>query len=295
LQAGSSHLILVLVISKLDTSRVSKFDRSATVLSEEIKIFIVNYLSLREVEKKVLMKSGASFVGNGLHQAVAKVMTTPAVAYSTDRFIGGAKERAKERLHAGSATEVDRAVLGGDACAWCAGFLSAAARAANVVSTYCSRECAENGRLRRGGMHGSKNVRNQVFALEGGVCRKCGIDAHALFLRMCSLHPSERLNALCNNNWKLPKGAQALERLLQEPKEGDFWQADHIQAVAEGGGGCGLENLRTLCTPCHNEETQKLRARLRLNGGVVQEPNQKKQADIRDVLGCRPPQKRPRL
>ena len=53
----------------------------------------------------------------------------------------------------------------------------------------------------------------------------------------------------------------------KEPKEGDFWQADHIEAVAEGGGSCGLKNLRTLCVPCHKNETEKLRSRLRLCGG----------------------------
>ena len=87
----------------------------------------------------------------------------------------------------------------------------------------------------------------------------------ALFLRIHALQPAERLNALCNANWYLPKTNRALERLLQNPREGDFWQADHIVAVAEGGGGCGLENLRTLCTPCHQNETEKLKYRLRLN------------------------------
>ena len=44
-------------------------------------------------------------------------------------------------------------------------------------------------------------------------------------------------------------------------------QADHITAVAEGGGDCGLDNLQTLCSPCHKTETETLRTRLRLNGG----------------------------
>ena len=47
------------------------------------------------------------------------------------------------------------------------------------------------------------------------------------------------------------------------PAEGDFWQADHVAAVAEGGGGCGLANTRTLCTPCHAKETAALLRRLR--------------------------------
>lgn len=42
---------------------------------------------------------------------------------------------------------------------------------------------------------------------------------------------------------------------------GDAWQADHILPVVEGGGGCGLENLRTLCTACHKDETAALARR----------------------------------
>jgi 5-methylcytosine-specific restriction endonuclease McrA len=58
--------------------------------------------------------------------------------------------------------------------------------------------------------------------------------------------------------------------------------------VAEGGGGCGLDNLQTLCTPCHRAETDKLRSRLRLVGGAsnVQSPG-RKQMDIRSAFQSR--------
>lgn len=39
--------------------------------------------------------------------------------------------------------------------------------------------------------------------------------------------------------------------------EGNAWQADHIVAVYLGGGLCGLENLRTLCTACHQDVTKQ--------------------------------------
>jgi 5-methylcytosine-specific restriction endonuclease McrA len=32
--------------------------------------------------------------------------------------------------------------------------------------------------------------------------------------------------------------------------------------VIEGGGACGIDNLETLCRPCHKQETAKLRKRL---------------------------------
>jgi hypothetical protein len=42
-----------------------------------------------------------------------------------------------------------------------------------------------------------------------------------------------------------------------------LWDADHILPVAEGGGECDLDNLRTLCLMCHREATAELRRRMR--------------------------------
>lgn len=43
-------------------------------------------------------------------------------------------------------------------------------------------------------------------------------------------------------------------------KRGKYWQADHIIPVIEGGADFGLDNLRTLCTECHKQESAKLAA-----------------------------------
>jgi hypothetical protein len=40
-----------------------------------------------------------------------------------------------------------------------------------------------------------------------------------------------------------------------------YWDMDHILPVIEGGGACGLENLRTLCLVCHRQVTRELAAR----------------------------------
>lgn len=45
------------------------------------------------------------------------------------------------------------------------------------------------------------------------------------------------------------------------------WDADHILPVAEGGGECDLDNLRTLCLVCHRQQTLQLQQRLK-SGGV---------------------------
>lgn len=36
-----------------------------------------------------------------------------------------------------------------------------------------------------------------------------------------------------------------------------LWEMDHIKPVACGGGGCGLDNLQTLCVPCHKQKTRQ--------------------------------------
>lgn len=34
------------------------------------------------------------------------------------------------------------------------------------------------------------------------------------------------------------------------------WEADHVLAVVNGGGGCSLDGYRTLCVACHREKTK---------------------------------------
>jgi hypothetical protein len=47
-----------------------------------------------------------------------------------------------------------------------------------------------------------------------------------------------------------------------------LWDADHVLPVAEGGGECDLDNLRTLCLLCHREATADLRRRLKRTTGL---------------------------
>jgi hypothetical protein len=53
--------------------------------------------------------------------------------------------------------------------------------------------------------------------------------------------------------------------MILHVQRSDFrtWEADHIVPVVEGGGLCGLENYRTLCSVCHKKVTAALRKRLK--------------------------------
>lgn len=251
----------------------------SSVLGNELKEFVANYLRLRAVERKTLQDSGKAFPGRSLSQAVAQLMTVSKTA--TERYAGGAKERARENADNGVASASDVSVLEGRSCAWCGTGMSGSAIKAG--STYCSQECAEEGRLRRGGKFAAVQIRAATFALEGGTCTICGMNAHDLFEQIRALQPPERLNKLLSANWALPKSSKALERLLNDPKEGNFWQVDHIRAVAEGGGSCGMENLRTLCVPCHTRETAQLHSRLKLHGAANSDEKHS-QVDIRSAF-----------
>lgn len=94
----------------------------------------------------------------------------------------------------------------------------------------CSKECVHEHRLRSDPGY----VRLKVWERDRGVCAGCGADTMA----------------------EIP------ERRRRAKGSGHLWQADHITPVVEGGGECGLDNYRTLCTACHKRETAALKRRL---------------------------------
>lgn len=80
----------------------------------------------------------------------------------------------------------------------------------------------------------------------------------------------------CVHEWRIRTDPGYVRQKLHEKERGacqlcgvacggirGAWQADHIVPVAEGGGGCGLDGYRTLCKPCHKEQTKQLMQRLR--------------------------------
>jgi 5-methylcytosine-specific restriction endonuclease McrA len=108
------------------------------------------------------------------------------------------------------------------------------------------------------------HARMRVEQRDHGVCAKCGRDCAALWTKLDALihlvYSSEPATKRRGYRWwklalrlGLSGGYSYCLRSL--------WDADHIVPVVEGGGGCGLDNLRTLCRPCHKEETRALARR----------------------------------
>ena len=116
--------------------------------------------------------------------------------------------------------------------------------------TFCSAFCVHQWRLRSDPGY----LREQVFARDRGVCAACGADTVAIYAALRRARGVARAAALRFFGMETITSRRSL------------WDADHIVPVAEGGGLCDLDNLRTLCVPCHREATRKLRERLR---GVV--------------------------
>ncbi len=127
-------------------------------------------------------------------------------------------------------------------CRWCQLAILAPRR-----RTFCSAFCVHEWRLRSDPGY----VRDLVFARDRGVCALCALDTVAAYAELKRSRGRVRAQALAM--WGLPR--VAARRSL--------WDADHVVPVAEGGGQCDLDNLRTLCLPCHREVTADLRRRLR--------------------------------
>lgn len=112
--------------------------------------------------------------------------------------------------------------------------------------TFCSEECVHQWRLRTDPGY----LREMVFQRDKGVCALCGVNTEVLRKEKRKLDYAAR---------------RRFER--EWGRRRTLWDADHIVPVAEGGGECDLDNMRTLCLKCHRAVTRELRARLATHTG----------------------------
>lgn len=112
--------------------------------------------------------------------------------------------------------------------------------------TFCSDYCVHEWKLRTQPGY----LRHKVLERDRGVCVSCRVDTLAAERKLRYSRGASRTALLAH--W----GLKARTRK-------SLWDADHIVPVAEGGGQCDLENIRTLCLRCHRMATLALRMRLR--------------------------------
>ncbi|KAL9962458.1 hypothetical protein ACROYT_G031562 [Oculina patagonica] len=123
---------------------------------------------------------------------------------------------------------------------------------------FCSYDCKKEYQVRVSGTA----ARRALFESERGICQLCQLDAHTLYQNITALNVRDRPAFLAQTPYSsLPQ--QTLKKMVMDPKEGMFWEADHITPVSEGGGECGLDNYRTLCVMCHRKATEELNRRLK--------------------------------
>lgn len=122
-------------------------------------------------------------------------------------------------------------------CRYCKGSVAPPKR------TFCSDECVHEYRLRSDGTY----LRSQVYKRDSGICAICNIDTKKTARELLKLDPDDPMRELLLKQHNITK----TRKITPGKNGGGLWDADHIVPVKDGGGTCGLDNLRTLCISCH--------------------------------------------
>lgn len=133
-------------------------------------------------------------------------------------------------------------------CTWCGKPVGKGRR------RWCSQICVDDFRA----TYDWQWIRGLVHDRDRGVCSKCGCDC-------------DKITALLNRvryrnggdgyeTFRYLLGFYIRIRFDNRSIGDDWWQADHIKPRVEGGTN-ELDNLRTLCIPCHKVETAALAAK----------------------------------
>ncbi len=112
--------------------------------------------------------------------------------------------------------------------------------------TFCSDYCVHEWKLRSQPGY----LREQILHRDKGVCAHCGVNSISEHGKLKRARGSARVALM--RHWGLNTWTRK-----------SLWDADHILPVAEGGGECDLDNIRTLCLRCHRRVTAHLRERIR--------------------------------
>ncbi|KAF2312835.1 hypothetical protein GH714_040885 [Hevea brasiliensis] len=132
---------------------------------------------------------------------------------------------------------------------------------------FCNLSCYEEYRVRTS----SRSLRQELFQIEHGVCMNCQLDCHQLVKTIKPLSLERRREYIEKVAPNVASRKKLIDKLVNNPYEGNAWHADHIIPVYRGGGECRLENMRTLCVACHYDVTAAQRAERRVTRAKAKE------------------------
>ncbi|KAI7748958.1 hypothetical protein M8C21_011089, partial [Ambrosia artemisiifolia] len=119
--------------------------------------------------------------------------------------------------------------------------------------------------------------------IEHGICTKCHLDCRKLVKNLKPLSLEKRREFVIKEAPELAARKNLLEKLINDPTEGNAWHADHIVPVYRGGGECRLENMRTLCIACHAKVTAAQCAERRLERAKAKKQLNRLLANLKTV------------
>ena len=122
----------------------------------------------------------------------------------------------------------------------------------------CSSKCSEDWQCKTSPSY----MRRKLWERDNSVCALCSVDTDALKKEYDAI----RTRLKETHSYRYQEGEAGdflkLHGIPWGRITSDWWDADHIVPVTEGGGECGIDNYRTLCIPCHQKETAALARRL---------------------------------
>lgn len=155
-----------------------------------------------------------------------------------------------------------KAANGRRPCRWCHGEVPKGSR------TFCGEQCVDAFLSTKGYQHLVPKVKQR----DNEICQLCGMDCKA------AREFAQRLRRRDFEAWRHYHDALGL------PTSRRLWEADHIEPRCRGGANT-LENLRTLCLPCHKAVTKRLAA----------DRARERRDAKRTLLGMEPPHDTPEI
>ena len=98
-----------------------------------------------------------------------------------------------------------------------------------------------------------KAQRLAVFERDKGVCKKCKVDTEELSRGLDEVE-KQLVKMGEHTAFQARQAIKTRLVLLGYKPQSELWEAHHVEAQAHGGEH-DLDNLETLCVPCHTKET----------------------------------------